>query len=635
MTHALVIARRDLAERSSVFIAAAAMAILPFILVLVPGMQTFKKTDVLTTAGGIFSVGFTLGLALLLGATMVGRDLSEKRMSFYFSKPLSGPAIWFGKLMAAVITIAASFAIIFFPSYLSSPVSWRGSWDVDLPWGFAIIGLAALVLLLLGHVLGTMFRSKSPLLALDLLLLVAAGFAFAGIVRPLIVGYAIELMKRVSYVLFGAAVVVLLLAGAWQLAKGRADRRQNHVELSRFVWIGLAIVLAIGGMYTAWVVHIGPGDLVNGQVVQPDQGSWSFLFGRANHRMDYHALFAYDLASGEGVRIDGVQSWFSSGLSHDGRKMAYLNVAYSKAGSNPFGEGELYVMPLRSDAKPEATRISATRNSAYTFSDEGSRLAVMESDGIATVYELASKRALVSAKVPAGPHNSRRCFFVTPDLLRVYVTAPQFASLKPEEQTLDIYEIDVRTRGLQHTGSYRAVTTSLELSVSADGNRGLLLEGDHAFIIDARTAQVVATVPAGNLMHTTLLADGSVAVLAANDAHDWTLTTHAPNGGGKQIAIGRMTQLHFARDLQGGLVVLTGSDQANGKSLYVVDYAHGSVVRREANLHGPSYGWMQWNMTDPRHAVADPQQPIAAYDSANTLYAWQPLTGAKKELLKF
>ena len=629
MTHALTIARRDLAERSSVFIAAVAMAVLPFILVLVPGMQTFKRTDVLTTAGSLLSLGFSLGLALLLGATMIGRDLSEKRMSFYFSKPLSGPAIWFGKLIAALITVAGCFAIIFFPSYLSSPVSWQNSWNVDLPIAFSLIGITTLVLLLLGHVLGTMFRSKSPLLALDLAALVAAGFAFVGIVRPLLVGYAVELTRNVSLALFGATIVVLILGGAWQLAKGRADRRQNHVELSRFLWISLAIVLAIGGAYSAWVVHVGPGDLVKGDVVQAEQGSWGFLFGRANHRMDYHALFAYDLASGEGVRVDGVQSWFSSGLSRDGRRMAYLKLEDYTA-----GVGELYVMPLSSGAKAEATRISATRSSAYTFSDDSSRLAVMEPDGIVTAYDVASNRALVSAKLPAAAHNSRRCFFATPDLLRVYVTAPQFGSVKPEEHTLDIYELDVRTRGLQHTGSYRSVTKSLQMTVSSDGNRGLLFDGDHAFIIDARTAQVIAPVPAGNLMHTTLLADGSVAKLAANDAHDWTLTMHKPDGSEQQIAIGRMKQLHFARELRGGLLVLTGADQSE-RSTYVVDYAHGSVVRREPDLRAASYSWMQWNNTDPRRAIADPQQPIAAYDKANALYAWQPLTGAKKELLRF
>ena len=51
MTHALAIARRDLAERTSVFIAAAVLAVLPFVLTVVPGMSSFNYMDVITTAG--------------------------------------------------------------------------------------------------------------------------------------------------------------------------------------------------------------------------------------------------------------------------------------------------------------------------------------------------------------------------------------------------------------------------------------------------------------------------------------------------------------------------------------------------------------------------------------------------------
>jgi hypothetical protein len=513
-------------------------------------------------------------------------------------------------------------------------VSWQRSWNVDLSLAFAIIGITALVLLLLGHVFGTMFRSKSPLLALDFVLLVGAGYAVAAIIRTLLAGFAADLTTRVAFTLFGAIMLILLGCGAWQLAKGRADRRQNHIELSRFVWISLAVVLTIGAAYSAWVVHISPDDLTSAEVMQPDQGSWGFLFGRANHRLDYHALFAYDLATGDSIRLNGIKSWFSSGFSRDGSRVAYLQLPDFRA-----GVGELYVLPLHAGATPEATRISAARSSDYVFSDDGSRLAVIEMDGIVTVYDVASKRALVSAKVPAGEHVSRRAFFVTPDVIRVYMTAPQNATMKPEEHTIDIYELDVATRALQHTGSYRAVTKILAFTVSGDGNRALVVERDdlgvsRSFVIDARSAQVVAPVPYERMLHTMLLADGSVARLSGTDANDWTLTIHALNGSEKQIPIGRIGHLYFARELKGGQVVLSSADKQSPQ-LFVVDYVHGTVVRRETNLRASSIGWSQWSMTDPRHAVSDPQQPVAVYDDAKNLYAWQPLTGAKKELLKF
>jgi len=246
MTHALAIARRDLAERTSVFIAAAVLAVLPFVLTVVPGMSSFNYMDVITTAGGLLSVGFTLGLALVIGVTMIGRDLSEKRMSFYFSKPISAPSIWFGKLLAAVISLALCFAVLFVPSYLAGSTSWHRSWNVELGAGFTVVGVVALTLLLLGHVFGTMFRSKSALVALDVTLMVLAGMAIAAIIRPLLEGFAGDLTTRVAFVLGGALLLILVLCGAWQLEKGRADRRQNHIALSSFIWIATSIVLAAG-----------------------------------------------------------------------------------------------------------------------------------------------------------------------------------------------------------------------------------------------------------------------------------------------------------------------------------------------------------------------------------------------------
>jgi ABC-type transport system involved in multi-copper enzyme maturation permease subunit len=634
MTHALVIARRDLAERTPIFIAAAVLAIVPFILTLIPGMPGFNRTDVITTMGGLLSVGFSLGLALVLGVTMIGRDLTEKRMSFYLSKPLSASAIWFGKLIAAIITVAVCFVVLFFPSYLAGTTSWRSSWNVELPVAFAVVGGAALTLMLFGHLFGTMFRSKSALVALDLVLMVIAVFSVSGIIRPLLEGFAGDLATRVAFTLGGALLVILLISGAWQLAKGRADRRQNHVALSRFVWTSVAIVLAIGGAFTWWVAHLEPSDLNPPNVSQPAHGSWSFVFGQAKHRMDYHALFAYDLATGDSLRINGIRTWFSSGFSHDGRTVGYLKLADYRA-----GEGELYLQPLRAGAKPQPTQITMTRGSEFTFSDDGSRIGVIDVNGIVTAYELASKKALVSAKLPEAERTRRRLFFVTPDVLRVYIQTPQYPSISPVTCTIEIYELDLRTRALAHTGSYRAVTKSLDLVVSADGSRGLIVERDdavksksRAFVIDARTAQVIAPAPAGSMMHITLLADGSVAVLS-HEANEWTLGVHAIDGTARQIPIGRMTQLYFARELSGGMIVLSGVEK-KVSTLFVVDYAHGSVVRREPDLRSESfYGYQQWYAADPRRSVADAGQVMAVNDNRFTLYAWQPLTGEKKKLL--
>jgi hypothetical protein len=446
-------------------------------------------------------------------------------------------------------------------------------------------------------------------------------------------GFAGDLTTRVAFALGGAMLLILVLCGAWQLEKGRADRRQNHIALSRFVWIGMAIVLAIGGAFTAWVVRVSPADLESADVSQPGQGTWSFVFGKAKHRMDYHALFAYDLATGDSVRIDGIRSWFSSGFSGNGKKIAYVKLPDFSA-----GVGELYLMSLQAGAKGEATRIPVTRGVAYTFSDDASRIALIDSDGLTTVYDVASKNALVSAKVPVSSTNMRRLFFVSPDLLRVYVQTPQYGAVKSTAFTVEIYEVNVVTRALAHTGTYRCMTKNFGIAVSSDGTRALTVEREdngpgRANVIDARTGQLIAQAPAEQLMHITLLADGSVATLTET-AGEWVLKVRGVDGSERQTPVGKMERMYFARELSGGRIVLTGAEQKEWSTI-LVDYAHGSVVRREPNVHATSFSYQQWYGSDPRRTVADPEQPIAVIDGTKTLYAWQPLTGAKKQLVQF
>src|SRR5512145_2096094 len=99
MTHALIIARHELRERSFVFALAGVLALIPFAMSLMPFGRRFGRELMLAGTAGIISVCFTVGLALILGASLVGRELSEKRMSFYFARPVSAASIWFGKLI--------------------------------------------------------------------------------------------------------------------------------------------------------------------------------------------------------------------------------------------------------------------------------------------------------------------------------------------------------------------------------------------------------------------------------------------------------------------------------------------------------------------------------------------------------
>ena len=641
MTHALTIARRDLTERFSVFIAAALLSTVPFILTMIPGMPTFRRTDVITTAGGLLSVGFTLGLAIVLGVTMIGRDLTEKRMSFYFSKPISASAIWFGKLAAAILTLSICFLVLFLPAYLASSTSWNASWNVDLSGAFGAVGIFALLLMLFGHVLGTMFRSKSPLVALDVALMVVTVLAVIAIVRPLLAGFAVDLTMYLGLTLLGALVVILIGSGAWQLSRGRADRRQNHIALSTFVWVSLAVVLAGAGAYSAWVTHVSPKELKDLQAWQPDHGTWSVMFGKTRHRADYHAAFAYDLASGHTIRLGGVLPWRDAWFSRDGGTLAYILVNNYRV-----TKGELFTMPLRADAKPFATGIQLGRSTEFSLSDDGSRAVVIDGDQNATVYELASKRALFSAKLPVSGSVNRRPFFLTNDLVRIYVETSPRSSPSVKERTIDAFELDAKTRTMQHTGNYHALSRVLGLLVSADGRQALVNEREQpgsgeAFLVDGRTLQKIVAIPAASMSHMTLLADGSVASVWTTDAdHSW-LNIYAADGAQKQhLDLGSSPHVFIGGELTDKRLLVVTNDRKGAEvkrgtwSTRIIDYTTGREIQRADGLRADTGAWAQWFGSDPRHSVGDADRPLIAYGKEGA-YSWHPLTGEKKLLVEY
>ena len=163
MKNALVIARRELTEKRFVFLTAIAFALLALIVPFMPGVHASERRNALAMASLIFSTGFTVGLAAILGANIIGRELSDGRLSFYFARPVSAASIWFGKLIAALLLIAVSFAIIALPASMAGIGGVVRTWTnlgEALPAIRIILGTAA-VLFLLGHVIGTFARSRS------------------------------------------------------------------------------------------------------------------------------------------------------------------------------------------------------------------------------------------------------------------------------------------------------------------------------------------------------------------------------------------------------------------------------------------------------------------------------------------
>ena len=85
------VALREITERRFVLAAAVAAGILPFLVPFLPGVAASDAGTARSIVALTLSCAFGLGGSLLVGASVVGRELAEKRLSFHFSRPLPAP----------------------------------------------------------------------------------------------------------------------------------------------------------------------------------------------------------------------------------------------------------------------------------------------------------------------------------------------------------------------------------------------------------------------------------------------------------------------------------------------------------------------------------------------------------------
>jgi hypothetical protein len=78
----LVIAARELRANTRIFFISAVFAALPFLASLLPSARG-DRAGVIVVFGGFLSIAVGFGLAVAQGISTIGRELSERRMSFY------------------------------------------------------------------------------------------------------------------------------------------------------------------------------------------------------------------------------------------------------------------------------------------------------------------------------------------------------------------------------------------------------------------------------------------------------------------------------------------------------------------------------------------------------------------------
>jgi|HubBroStandDraft_3_1064219.scaffolds.fasta_scaffold02808_4 hypothetical protein len=517
----LAVFSREIGERRLVFAAAATLGLVPFASPLLAGGRAGLAGDATLATALVLALALSTVLAAALGASVIGGDLAERRLSFYFVRPLSGWAIWSGKLGAAFALALGAGLVVLLPATLAHRVFAPG---LVLDPGVMPLLLAAwpaglLLVVLAAHALGIIGRARTPWTLLDL----AAALAVGGLAwfdfHQLQAwddrfGLATLLSFRVGTAwaakgagpdeealavwVAGAAALGLAfaVASAVQVVAGRTDLRRAHRLLSSTLWSVLLAAALAGTAWTAAYVRPAPSALQTVfQLTAGPAGRWVAIDGSARRRgfpPDSH--FLVDRSTGRWLRIrPGVlsQSLHAASLAFaaDGRSAAWLE---------PGGEGnrrELVRVDLtRPIAGPRPTQLSFDRP-ALALSPDGGRVAAIE-HGRLVVADLASGRLLASTTLSG---DQAEFAFLSADRLRLFEVQGPIPARRAGE--LEIAELELPGGRLREVA--RIAVSNLDgysWLVSPDAERLLIhvYEGKGLAVnalYDAGTGRVLARLP--------------------------------------------------------------------------------------------------------------------------------------------
>lgn len=611
MNSTFAVARRELAEKRFVFPAAVAFSLLAIVIPATVHMRG-SFSEALTLSAAILSTAFVLGLAVILGATIVGRELTENRLSFYFARPLPAAAIWFGKVTASTLLIALSFLIVFAPA-IAGGARIATQWTDSQATFAGIVLLAALLLFLLTHAVGTMVRSRSPWIGVDFVCAGATVVAVVAMLRVPLAAPARTITVVAASALAAGLVLAALGACTWQIAKGRTNPLQNHLALSRFLWSGVTIVLIAVSSYLLWALSASPRTLTDMRV-QGARDGWALISGRSAGRGDYRPSFLIN-ADGRSVRVL-TPSWFGIHVSADGKTAVWLHQKHPPSSDNgylgPLALVAEIVACRLDDPHPHAvpTGIDTTLGD-FSVSPDGTRVAAGYPS--VTIYELATRRSLGSFHLELQQDNSTKQFrFVSKDVIRI------IGNVGHVPRRREIWEYDLRTRTLQRTAAF----DDQLLSVSYDNTRMLLSRPNLMTLADARSGAPLARIE-GSWTRVAFLRDGGF-VASRHEGATWTFDHFASNGTLlREITSSGYVDAHVSGGDEHRAIVQVrpacqGGPNCGGWTLALLDLDRGTM-----RVPDPSMGL----------AIFDPTKPLPDEIFCTTtgvVAAWNMTTGSKR-----
>jgi ABC-type transport system involved in multi-copper enzyme maturation permease subunit len=446
----ITIARRELEERRIVLIAAIAFALLPVLLAIVPLQGT--PSERILVAGRVLSIGFTISVALALGVTLIGRDLSSGRLSFYFERPVHASAIWLGKLAAALLLVTGAFAITYLPV-----VFVQGPSDGDGRLLAGVVIASAVAILLIAHAVSTITRSHSWLIALDILAMAVTVVAGYSLVVPLLKHGASTLAIAILCGICVGGLFSVAVAGVWQLSRGRADRKQSHSAFSTALWSAVACVVLVATGIVLWVFTRGPESMTfDHGTVAANRPELVIATGELRGRLasGFRSAFILNSRTGEWQRAPVDLTWWSLDFSADGSTVIWMTPVHelnwelarwfrwTLSNQTPF---ELYVAKM-DDLSKRRLLAETSGFIQAEVSPKGDTVATLSENGLIAIYDSTSGKLRASAKLALGPGRSIRLMQLKGGMFVVATTST--GGYVEALNTLTVIGLDMKTAAL-------------------------------------------------------------------------------------------------------------------------------------------------------------------------------------------
>jgi hypothetical protein len=523
----LAVFEREVVERRLLAAAALILGLVPLAAPWLPGLGGRGGPEVRSATAFALALCFSFGLALILGSSVVARELADRRLSFYFSRPIGGWAVWSGKLAAAFALALGAAVLILLPAALVERrfdiPEWVGPGGMLAGIkGSGLLWLAGLLLLvLLSHAAGVALRSRSPWLVLDFAGLGLVAWLAWMVSHRLLFAGAHGAAAVATTGLLTAGLLALSAAGATQVLGGRTDIRRGHRLLSLTLWGALLVACFTAQGYASWVLAAEPEDLEKVHLTAAATRSpWISISGVAEHRAEYYPEFLLNVRSGRFIRLrTPVSYWAPPRFSADGRWVFWLE---PREGALRLGPAELVRLDLRDpQSRPEPTRMTYSEPfSQLAVSADGSRVAVGSGRRL-TIEEVPSGRLLASAELPRAIGNYQdSLLFVDPGRVRLFGN-DLFSDADPmQPEAFEAAEMKVAGGGLVRTARLEQVAAP---EVNRDGTRILARRRSdgRVAVFDAGSGAVLAELPiTGKESMTAFLADGRIALVSGTEGKE-------------------------------------------------------------------------------------------------------------------